>query len=79
MHIRIITVVMTENNFIEVHIEGGKGVQPLSVDNYDITENENYRKNRGLGEYCQVLCFFLNIDEMLLYGILAAFDVTFAD
>lgn len=48
---------MTENNFIEVHIEGGKGVQPLSVDNYDITESENYRKNRGLGEYCQVLCF----------------------
>lgn len=39
---------MTENNFIEVHIEGGKGVQPLSVDNYDITENENYRKTEDL-------------------------------
>ena len=48
MHIRSITVAMTENNFIEVHIEGGKGVQPLSVDNYDITENENYRKTEDL-------------------------------
>lgn len=39
---------MTENNFIEVHIEGGKGMQPLSVDNYDITESENYRKTEDL-------------------------------
>lgn len=48
MHIRSITVAMTENNFIEVHIEGGKGVQHLSVDNYDITESENYRKTEDL-------------------------------
>lgn len=48
MHIRSITVAMTEDNFIEVHIEGGKGVQHLSVDNYDITESENYRKTEDL-------------------------------
>lgn len=44
---------MTKNNFIEVHIEGGKGVQPLSVDNYDITE---------------LSAFLLNLDGLLTVG-----------
>ena len=33
---------MTEGNFIEVHIEGGKGAQPLSIDNYDIKELSSF-------------------------------------
>ena len=38
---------MPDINYIEVHIEGGKGANPLSVDNYDIKE----------------LCFFLQTLE----------------
>ncbi len=33
---------MVENNFIEVRIEGVKGVQALSVDNYDIKELSSF-------------------------------------
>lgn len=44
---------MTEGNFIEVHIEGVKGAQPLSVDNYDIKE---------LGSLLQ------NLDSLIVVG-----------
>lgn len=44
---------MRGENFIKVHIEGSKGMQPLSVDNYDIKE----------------LCSFLqNLDGLLAIG-----------
>ena len=36
---------MLDGNFIEVHIEGGKGAQPLSVDNYDIKELSTFLEN----------------------------------
>lgn len=45
--------IMANDNYIEVHIEGGKGAQLLSVDNYDIKE----------------LCSFLqNLDGLLAVG-----------
>lgn len=44
---------MEGENFIKVHIEGNKGTQPLSVDNYDIKELSS---------------FLLNIDGLLAIG-----------
>ncbi len=36
---------MAGNNYIEIYIEGNKGIQPLSVDNYDIKELSSFLRN----------------------------------